>query len=257
MQLSKPCTQPKKHDIFKQQTRNGIHTASSWLLWKFGQKREAAGECAKVITCAEGEVGEHSPPQQTKHFFLAGCWKRGDRDQPGPTKALTPIWHISVLVHLTIQVWPGAGGSAAAKSLVMLWLPSWRGLDARGGLLTCAFQPSGAAQLCPVLPMAERDGTSQGDIQSRSRHHLIPEAARTAWSHGLLPVWKLDKFNQYRILQHKRGPEGAAGCCVLGQPQHREKLTSTEALATDSGAGKMWQHQDWPGCWLTVDVDAL
>lgn len=152
MQLSKPCTQPKKQDIFKQQTRNWIHTASSWLLWKFGQKREAAGECAGVITCAEGEVGEHSPPQQTKHFFLAGCWKRGDRDQPGPTKALTPIWHISVLVHLTIQVWPGAGGSAAAKSLVMLWLPSWRGLDAHGGLLTCAFQPSGAAQLCPCPP---------------------------------------------------------------------------------------------------------
>lgn len=112
-------------------------------------KGKLPGSVQGVITCAEAEVGEHSPPQQTKHIFLAGCWRRGARDQPGPSKALTPIWHIPVLIHLTVQVWPGAGGSAAAKRFVMLGVPSWGGLGAHGGLLTCALQPSGAAQLCP------------------------------------------------------------------------------------------------------------
>lgn len=253
MQLSEPCAQPKKQDIFNQQTRNGIHTASSWLLGKFGQKREAAWECAGGYNLCWSRGGRTQPsPADKTHFPFAGSWRRGARDQPGPTRALTPIWHISVLIHLTVQVWPGAAGSAAAKRLVMLRLPSWRGLGAHGGLLTCALQPSGAAQLCPSYGL--------------KRWNLIEEISRAGAGitfsprqQGLLGAMGclLDKFNPYRTLQHQRGPEEAARCCVLGQPQHREKSTSTEALASDSGAGKIWQHQDGPGCWLTMDVDAL
>lgn len=148
------------------------------------KKERLHGSVEGIITCAEAEVGEHSPSQQTKHIFLAGCWRRGARDQPGPTKALPPTWHISVLIHLTVQVWPGAGGSAAAKRFVMLRLPSWGGLGAHEGLLTCTLHPQELLSSVPALPMAERDETSWG------RHPGQEQASPPPWgSKDCLEPW--------------------------------------------------------------------
>lgn len=90
--------------------KGGRRTAGFWSRgWVFCVMMRSCRRICRGYNLWWGSGGEHSLPQQTRHIFLAGGWRRGAQDQPGCfclTKALTPVWHVSVLIRLRIQVRP-------------------------------------------------------------------------------------------------------------------------------------------------------
>lgn len=149
------------------------------------KKEKLYGSVQGVITCAEAEVGEHSPPQQTKHIFLLQ-----DPGEEGPgTSQVQPEPSLQSDTFLCWFIWQFKCdlGLEAQQLLKDLWcwdFPAGEGWVPMGVSDLC----TPALRSCSTLPFLwlKEMKPHRGDIQGRSRHHLLPEAARIAWSHGLL-----------------------------------------------------------------------
>lgn len=197
-------------DIFKQQARNEIHTASSWLLWKFGQRRESAWECAEGFNLCWIRGGRAQPSPADKTHFPCRMLEEAGSSQVQPKPSLQSdtflcwfIWQFKCDLGLEAQ-----------QLLKDLWC--WDCLA--GDLVTMDCSPQGCSALCY--------GSKRWNLTGE-----IPRAGAGITSslrqQGQLPIWKSEELNQYRTLQHQRGPEEAARCRVLGQlstgknPLHR------------------------------------